>query len=42
MGKYTPALITTYLIQKYPIKISILQSCATHMGILQENTELSQ
>ena len=36
-GQYTPALITTHLIQKYPIKISILQSCATQVGILQEN-----
>ena len=35
-GQYTPALITTHLIQKYPIKISILQSCATQVGILQE------
>ena len=31
-----PALITTHLIQKYPIKISILKSCATQVGILQE------
>ena len=36
-GQYTPALITTHLIQKYPIKISILQSYATQVGILQEN-----
>ena len=36
-GQYTPALITTHLIQKYQIKISILQSCATQVGILQEN-----
>ena len=41
-GQYTPALISTHLIQKYPIKISILQSCATQVGILQENIELSQ
>ena len=34
--QYTPALITTHLIQIYPIKISILQSCATQVGILQE------
>ena len=32
-----PALITTHLIQKYPIKIFILQSGATQVGILQEN-----
>ena len=36
-GQYTPTLITTHLIQKYLIKISILQSCATQVGILQEN-----
>ena len=36
-GQYTPALITTHLIQKYTINVSILQSCATQMGILQEN-----
>ena len=36
-GQYTPALITTHLIQKYPIKIFILQSCATQMGFFQEN-----
>ena len=41
-GQYTPALITTHLIQKYPMKISILQSCATQVGILQEKNELSQ
>ena len=35
-GQYTPTLITTHLIQKYPIKISILQLCATQVGILQE------
>ena len=35
-GQYTPTLTTTHLIQKYPIKISILQSCATQVGILQE------
>ena len=35
-GQYTSALITTHLIQKYPIKISILQSCATQVEILQE------
>ena len=35
-GQYTPALITTHLIQKYPIKISILQSCASQVGILQK------
>ena len=31
-GQYTPALITTHLIQKYRIKISILQSYATQVG----------
>ena len=36
-GQYTPTLITTHLIQKYPIKTSILQLCATEVGILQEN-----
>ena len=41
-GQHNPALITTHLIQIYPIQISILQSCATQVGILQEKTELSQ
>ena len=36
-GQYTPILIITHIIQKYPIKIFILQSCATQVGILQEN-----
>ena len=35
-GQYTPALITIHLIQNYPIKISISQSCATQVGIPQE------
>ena len=35
-GQYTPALITTHLIQKYPIKIFILQSCATQVGIFRK------
>ena len=31
--QYTPAVITTHLIQKYIIKIYILPSCATQVGI---------
>ena len=41
-GQYTPAVITTDLTQKYLIKISILQSCATQVGIHQEKNELSR
>ena len=38
----SPFLITIHLIRKYPVKIFILQSCATHVGILHEKNELSQ
>ena len=37
-GQYTPTLITMHLVQQYPIRISILKSCATQVGILQQKT----